>query len=258
MAAEARLAIMMGQESEGALGVAGQPLFATTHWSVVLAARNQETPEAAAALEQLCCSYWQPLYVYVRRRGYGPEDAQDLTQQFLAQFLSKGGFGLANPARGRFRTFLLNSLQHFLTDEWKRARAIKRGGGKLAISLDAQAEAERYCLEMAENLTPERAYERRWAMSLLEEVLAAMKQEYEQAGKGQLFRALQSFVWGPGESPSYAQIATDLGVTEGAARVAVHRLREQYRQRLRAHVAQTVDDPGQVEDELRYLIEVMS
>ena len=248
----------MGRETRDAPGAVGQPVFATTHWSVVLAAAEQESPEAAAALEQLCLTYWRPLYVYVRRRGYGPEEAQDLTQEFFAEFLSKGRFDLADPTRGRFRTFLLKSLQHFLADEWKKAHRIKRGGGNLPIPLDAQAAEERYCLELAETMTPERAYERRWAMTLLEEVLAEMRRDYAQAGKSLQFAALQEFLWGIDESNSYARVAAELHISEGAARVAVHRLREQYRQRLRAQVAQIVSEPSEIDEELRYLIEAVS
>jgi RNA polymerase sigma factor (sigma-70 family) len=249
---------MMGPETTDAPGAAGQPLFATTHWSVVLAAANEKTSQAAEALEQLCLTYWGPLYVYARRRGYGPEDSQDLTQGFLADFLNHGAFDKADPARGRFRTFLLKSFQHFLADDWKKTHRIKRGGGNPPISLDAQTAEERYCLKGAETTTPERAYERRWALTLLEEVLAGMRRDYAQAGKSQQFAVLQEFLWGTDESTSYARVAAELQLTEGAARVAVHRLRVQYRQRLRAQVAQIVSEPNQIDEELRYLIEVMS
>ncbi len=252
------LRVMTGRESTDAPGAVGQPLFTTTHWSVVMAAADQKTPGAAAALEQLCRTYWRPLYVYVRRRGYGPEDAQDLTQDFLAAFLSKRAFDGADPTRGRFRTFLLQSLQHFLVDQWKRAHRIKRGGGALPISIDAQEAEERYCRGLAETLTPERAYERRWAMALLEEVLAGMRQDYAQAGKAPHFEVLQEFLWGTDGAASYARVAEKLGLSEGAARVAVHRLRERYRERLRAQVAQIVSEPKEIDEELHYLIQVMS
>lgn len=249
---------MMARESTDAPGAVGQPLFATTHWSVVLAAAHEQTPQSAGALEQLCLTYWRPLYVYVRRRGHGPEDAQDLTQQFLAEFLAKGAFELADPARGRFRTFLLKCLQNFLADEWKRAHRIKRGGGNPPISLDAQGLEQWYSLAAAESMTPERAYERRWAMTLLEEVLAAMGRDYAQAGKSQQFAVLQELLWGTDEAASYSRVAAELRLSEGAARVAVYRLREQYRERLRAQVAQIVSEPGQIDDELHHLIEIMT
>jgi RNA polymerase sigma-70 factor (ECF subfamily) len=225
---------------------------------VVLAAGQQESPEAVAALENLCRTYWHPLYVYVRRRGYGPDDAQDLTQQFFALFLKNESFSLADPARGRFRTFLLKSVQHFLSDEWKREHRVKRGGDAVRISLDSRLAEERYRAELAEELTPERAYERRWAMTLLEQVLGVLREEYLQAGKGRLFDALQDFLWGLDASTSYGQIAESLGMSEGATRVAVHRLREHFREQLRAAVAHTVSHPAEVDEEIRYLIALMS
>lgn len=237
---------------------AGSAVFTATHWSVVLAAGQQGSPRAVAALETLCRTYWHPLYVYVRRRGYGPEDAQDLTQQFFAQFLEKEGFSRADPDRGKFRSFLLKSIQHFLADEWKRAHRAKRGGGTRTLPWDSQAAEECCRADLAEAMTPERAYERRWAMTLLEQVLTSLRGDYVQAGKPRLFEALQDFLWGPEASLSYAQLAGELGMTEGAIRVAVHRLREHYRDRLRAAVAQTVDKSGEVDEELRYLIALMS
>jgi RNA polymerase sigma factor (sigma-70 family) len=236
----------------------GAPVFSTTHWSVVLAAGQQKSPEAAQALEKLCRTYWQPLYVYVRRRGYNPDDAQDLTQQFFALFLEKEGFSLADPDRGKFRTFLLTAIQHFLADEWKRAHRAKRGGGARVVSLDTQAAEERCRAGLAEALPPDRAYERCWAITLLEQVLSSLRGQYLQAGKGRLFEALEDFLWGPDASMSYARVAEELDMTEGAVRVAVHRLREHYRDRLRAEVAHTVDQPGSVDEELRYLIALMS
>jgi len=249
---------MMGREIKDAPGAVGQPLFATTHWSVVLAAGDGDTPQSAAALEQLCRTYWYPLYVYVRRRGYGVEDAQDLTQQFFAGFLAKESFSLADPARGRFRTFLLKSLQHFLADDWKRAHRARRGGGAFQLPLDEATAETRYAAELTDTMTPERAYEQRWAMTLLEQVLARMREDYGRAGKTRLFEALQDFLWGPDASVSYGVLATELEMTEGALRVAVHRLREHYRERLRAEVAHTVSEPGEVDAELHYLISVIS
>lgn len=245
-----------GGEAEGPGTGAG--LFATTHWSVVLAAGAHGSRQALDALESLCRTYWHPLYVYVRRRGYGPDDAQDLTQQFFALFLKNESFSLADPARGRFRTFLLKSVQHFLSDEWKREHRIKRGGDAVRIPLDRHLAEERYRAELAEELTPERAYERRWAMTLLEQVLGALRAEYVRAGKSRLFEALQDFLWGLDASTSYPQIAEVLGMSEGALRVAVHRLREHYRERLRIEVAHTVSHPADVDEEIRYLIALMS
>jgi len=233
-------------------------LFATTHWSVVLAAGQEASPQSAEALEKLCGAYWYPLYVYARRRGNGPEDAQDLTQQFFARFLEKGSFSLADPARGRFRTFLLKSLQHFLADDWRRAHQAKRGGGKVELPSDSDTAEGRYAVELVETMTPERAFEERWAMTLLEHVLSRMREDYDRAGKARLFEVLQDFLWGTDGSASYAQVAESLAMTEGAIRVAVHRLREQYRERLRAEVAHTVSNPNEVDDELRYLVQAIS
>ncbi len=233
-------------------------IFATTHWSVVLAAGEENTQQSAAALEQLCRTYWYPLYGYVRRRGHSPEDAQDLTQEFFARFLERESFSLADPARGRFRTFLLKSLQNFLTDDWKRVHRAKRGGNAFVLPLDGDMAEARHINELAETLTPERAYEEHWALTLLEQVLARMHEDYARAGKARLFEALQDLLWGVVASVSYAELAKELAMTEGALRVAVHRLRADYRERLRAEVAHTVSDPGEVDAELRHLISVVS
>jgi RNA polymerase sigma-70 factor (ECF subfamily) len=249
---------MTGRENTEAPGVVNQSVFATTHWSVVLATADRESPQAAAALEQLCTSYWYPLYAYVRRRGNSPEDAQDLTQQFFAHFLRSNNFCLADPSRGRFRTFLLHSLEHFLVNEWKRSQRLKRGGGALMLALDAAKGEERYALEPAETMTPERLYERRWAMTLLEEVLASLEKEYIEAGNQHVYKELSGLLWGRDNGISYAQIGARLGMNDGAVRGAMHRLRERYRERLRLAVAQTVAEPGEVEQELRYLIGVVS
>ncbi len=233
-------------------------VFATTHWSVVLAAGEQDSPASAVALEQLCRTYWYPLYLYIRRRGYSPENTQDLTQEFLARFIEKRSFSRADPARGHFRSFLLKSLQHFLADEWKRAHRVKRGGGTVEVPLDGVTAEARYAAELTDTLTPERAYEERWALTLLEQVLERMRADYTRAGKQQLFEMLQDFLWGPDPAVSSAGLAKGLGLTEGALRAAVHRLRENYRERLRAEVAHTVSTPSEIEPELRYLISVMS
>jgi len=232
-------------------------IFATTHWSEVLAAGKQESPRAAEALEKLCRSYWYPLYVYVRRRGYGVEDAQDLTQQFFARVLEKGSFQRANPERGKFRTFLLHALQNFLANEWNRAHALKRGGGAVTLSIEVQDAERRYTVEPATTLTPERAYEKRWALTLLDEVLAGLRQEYTEAGRTRVFDELAERLWGKEAEIAYARIGERLGMKEGAVRGAMHRLRASFRERLRAEVAHTVVDFGQVEDEMRYLLTVV-
>jgi len=246
-------------------GVAGAGLpagaggeFTTTHWSVVLAAGEVASPGAAAALEVLCRIYWYPLYAYVRRRGYDVPDAQDLTQQFFAHLLQKRSLGLADPARGKFRTFLLHALQNFLANEWKHAHRLKRGGGTVSFSLDVEDAEHRYAGEPVTTLTPERAYEKRWAMALLERVLAQLQQEYARAGSSRVFEELADLLWGKNTTVSYVQIGQRLGMTEGTVRGAMHRLRTRYRQRLRAEVAHTVADAGEVDNELRYLIAVVS
>jgi RNA polymerase sigma-70 factor (ECF subfamily) len=249
---------MMGQETTAAPGAVAQSLFATTHWSVVLATADGDSPQATAALEQLCRTYWYPLYVYVRRRGHSPEDAQDLTQQFFALFLQKQYFRLADRARGRFRTFLLHALEHFLVNEWKRSQRLKRGGGATILSLDAGQGEQRYAREPTGTMTPERAYEKRWAMTLLDRVLATLEEEYAAAGSARVFQELAGLLWGKDTGVSYAQIGARLGMSDGAVRGAMHRLRERYRSRLRAEVAHTVADPGEVEAELRHLIQVVS
>ncbi len=251
---------MMGRGAMGTPGAVAQPLFATTHWSVVLAAANQDTPESAAALERLCQTYWYPLYVYVRRRGYGPEDAQDLTQQFFALLLQKDYFRLADPHRGRFRTFLLHALEHFVINEWKKAHRLKRGGGAALLSLDLPTGEQRYALESRNSTTPEQAYEKRWALILLDQVLAKLREQYTIANKERLFDELAGLLWGKDTSSgmdSYAVLGVRLGMSESAARVAMHRLRERYRQLLKAEVAQTVASPQEVDDELRHLLRVV-
>jgi len=249
---------MFGSGNAGEQTASPQGVFATTHWSVVLAAGHAESDQANEALEKLCRTYWYPLYVHVRRRGHSVEDAQDLTQQLFAWFLEKDYFRLADRARGRFRTFLLHALEHFLVNEWKRAHRIKRGAGSPDLSLDAEAAERRYAQEPATWVTPERAYEKRWAMTLLEQVLAGLRQEYVEAGHGDVFDELGELLWGKDAASSYATIGEHLGMTEGATRTAMHRLRERYRARLRTEVAHTVACAEEVEEELRYLIVVIS
>ena len=233
-------------------------VFATTHWSVVLAAGRGEDADAAEALEQLCRTYWYPLYVFIRRRGHDPEDAQDLTQEFFARFLRKEYFRLADPARGRFRTFLAHALEHFLVNEWKRARRVRRGGGTAPLSLEIAGVEERYARESAATMSPEEAYGRRWATTLLDQVLDSLQQEYAQANQERAFQELADLLWGKDRSVSLAEVGARLEMSEGATRVALHRFRRRYRERLRAAVAQTVGNPNELEEELRHLIAVLS
>jgi RNA polymerase sigma factor (sigma-70 family) len=224
----------------------------------VLTAGNSDTARAHAALETLAQSYWYPLYAYVRRRGYSPEDAQDLTQEFFARLLARNWVGSADPEKGRFRTFLLTAMSHFLADEWDRLRAQKRGGGQRVLPLEVTSAETRFQLEPADPLTPEMIYERRWAQTLLETVFERLRRDYEAEGKATLFAELKGSLVQARAAVPYADLAVRLGLSEGALRVAVHRLRQRYRELLRAEIAHTVAGPGEVEEELRYLFRVLA
>jgi RNA polymerase sigma factor (sigma-70 family) len=229
--------------------------FPTTLWTVVLHAGRDEPAQAQAALAQLCQAYWYPLYSFVRRRGYSPHDAEDLTQAFFAQVLEKHGLGRVDPEQGRFRTFLLASLKNFLANEWDRSHARKRGGGQTIVSLDQEAGESRYQLEPSHDLTPERHFERQWAVTLLDQVLAALRDDYHAEGKSDLFEELKTVL--TGQAGAYADMAARLRRSEGAIKVAVHRLRHRYRELIRARIAETVEE-GDVEDELRHLMAVVA
>jgi RNA polymerase sigma-70 factor (ECF subfamily) len=229
--------------------------FPTTLWTVVLRAGGDKSAEAQAALTQLCQGYWYPLYSFVRHRGYSPHDAQDLTQAFFAQLLEKRGLGCVDPEQGRFRTFLLASLKNFLANAWDRSQAQKRGGGQTILSLEQERGETRYQLEPSHDWTPERHFERQWAVTLLEQVLAALSAEYHAEGKGDLFEELKAVL--TGQAGAYAEMAVRLRRSEGAIKVAVHRLRHRYRELMRARIAETVDECD-VDDELRHLVAVLS
>jgi RNA polymerase sigma-70 factor (ECF subfamily) len=232
--------------------------FATTHWSVVLAAGQSADAQASEALEQLCRTYWYPLYAYVRRRGYTPEDAEDLTQEFFARFLAGKYLASVDRARAKFRSYLLGALNHFLADAWDHAHRIKRGGGQALQSLDVRSGESRYTYEPVAELTPDRLFDRRWAFTVLEQVLSRLRQEYERSGKGHLFEKLSAFLPGDAEADPYGELARELGMTESAVRVAVHRLRRRYGQLFSTEVAHTVASPAEIPDEMRYLLEVVS
>jgi RNA polymerase sigma factor (sigma-70 family) len=232
--------------------------FVTTHWSVVLAARRSDTTHAQAALARLCQTYWYPLYAYVRRRGYGAHDAQDLTQEFFARLLEQNWLAQADRDRGRFRSFLLAALSHFLANEWDKARAQKRGGAVQMVPLQLDSAETRYGQEPADPLTPEQCFERRWALALLEEVLGALRKEHLAAGTEEMFEALKPCLVGDCQAQPYAVLATKLGMTEGAVKVAVHRLRQRYRHLLRAEIANTVATPEEVNEEMHHLSAVLS
>jgi RNA polymerase sigma-70 factor (ECF subfamily) len=234
------------------------PAFVTTHWSLVISAGRNDTPRARNALEKLCRNYWFPIYAFVRRQGHGPHDAQDLTQEFFARLLEKNQLAVADPAKGRFRSFLLASLKHFLANEWDKANARKRGGGQVLIPIDF-ATAETSCgIELADNLTAEKIFEQRWALTLLEQVLRRLRAEYVRDDREKLFEQLKPTLTEASRTVAYAEIANRLGTTEGAVKVAVHRLRQRYREVLRAEIADTVANPGEVEDEIRNLFAALA
>ncbi|HEV7406387.1 MAG TPA: ECF-type sigma factor [Chthoniobacteraceae bacterium] len=231
-------------------------VFATTRWSVVLGARDG-SPAGDDALAKLCRTYWYPLYAFVRRQGHGAHDAQDLTQGFFARLLEKKDLAAVDRSKGKFRSFLLASMKHFLANEWDRARAQKRGGGLALISID-DAEAEgRYAHEAAEQSTAEQLFDRRWALTLLDQVLARLEAEMAAAGKRATFDALKFSLTG-GQAAAYEEIAHRLGTTEGALKVAIHRLRDRYRTLLREEIADTVGSAADVDEELRHLFSALS
>jgi RNA polymerase sigma factor (sigma-70 family) len=227
--------------------------FATTHWSVVVAAGHRSSPQAREALATLCRIYWYPLYVFVRRQGFSPEESQDLTQEFFVRLLDKDFMAGVDREKGRFRSFLLAACKHFLSNERDRARAKKRGGGRKLISIDAALAENRYRLEPADELTPEKLFERRWVLTLLDQVLALLKEESIQDGKTQMFDHLKLFLTGDKSHNSYRQVAAELDMTEGAVKVAAHRLRKRYRELLREEIAKTLRDGDSIEDEIREL-----
>jgi RNA polymerase sigma factor (sigma-70 family) len=234
----------------------GAMTFATTHWSVVLAAQGQST-EADAALEKLCRTYWWPLYGFVRREGYKPEEAQDLTQAFFARLLERRDFETVRQERGRLRSYLLASIKNFLSKARHREMTVKRGEGRPLISLEDLLARERADQEPAHKLSPDRIYDRRWALTLLEQVLTRLRGEYEAAGKLPLFDLLKELLAGESGQPSQAEIAAEIGMTENAVKQAFHRLRYRYRQLLHEEIAHTVATPDDVEDELRHFMSIL-
>ena len=228
-------------------------IFATTRWTVVLAAGQRHTAQANVALEELCRIYWFPLYAYVRRRGHTREDAEDLVQEFFARFLAKNYLAGLASERGRFRAFLLAALKHFLANEWDRAQTQKRGGGAAHLSLDWQTADTKFQVAAAAEPSPDQAFDREWALALLERVITRLSDECAADGKAESFARLKPFLTAAQSAMPYAQVSAELGLAEGAVRVAVHRLRRRYRELLRDEIAQTLSDPAQVEEELRAL-----
>ena len=232
--------------------------FASTHWSVVLAAAQTQSPEACEALETLCAAYWYPLYAYVRRKGYSPPEAEDLTQEFFARrVVTKLIFAGMRSSQGKFRTWLLTSLQNMLCNEWDRRHAQKRGGSQPHVSVDLQDAEGRYSVELAHDLTPEKFYERTWAMTLLERALTELRATYERAGKVELFDELKCFLPGALSTQPYAEVALRLGKSEEAVKMAVSRLRQEYGRVLRDEIKRTVSSPEEAQSELRHLLAVL-
>jgi len=239
-------------------GLAKSPAFTTTHWSVVLSAGQRESPDADEALESLCRTYWYPLYAFVRRHGFEVHDAQDLTQEFFARLLEKDFLRVLDRNKGTFRSFLLAALEHFLANEWRRRHTQKRGGRYTFISSDALAAEEAHLQMAATDLSPDKLFDQRWATVLLSRVLGDLQDEFVAAGKGPLFEELKVFLTGEKHAASYAELAAKLGMTEGALKMAVSRLRHRYGERLRAEIGSTVSQPEAVEEELRELLAALS
>ena len=228
--------------------------FTTTRWPLVLAAKRRDDPAGSDAFARLCERYYEPLYSYLRRRGQTPEDAQDLTQGFMARLIEKELLRHADPARGKFRAFLLTSLKHYAANEHVRAKAGKRGGAHSFLSIDLEAAEERYHGEPWDDLTPERLYERRWALAVLERALDALRKEFRANGRDTFYDAVHGSLVGESGTAPYREIAERFGTSEAAVKVAVHRMRRRYGDLVRAEVAETVDSDEAVDDELRYLL----
>lgn len=249
------MSVTHGNSSEFAPGGAR---FTTTHWSVVVTAGDATLPGAVEALEQLCRSYWYPLYAYVRRRGHSPEDAQDLTQEFFQRLLASDWIARADQAKGRFRTFLLCGLKNFLANEWQKSGRLKRGAGKVFVALDGLEAEERYQVEPAELASADKLFERRWALTLLEAVLQRLAAEQDGPDAAEQFSALRPVLVGEPSDEGYAALARRFSVAENTVKSWVHRLRVRYRELLREAVAQTVNGPEEVQDELRFLARVLA
>ena len=248
----------MSTEAKATTTAARGDIFATTHWTVVLAAGNRSSPAADLALEELCRTYWYPLYAYVRRQCQSREDAEDLTQAFFAKLLEKNYLAGLSSNQGRFRAFLLAALKHFLANEWDRANRQKRGGGVPLLSLDYQAADTRYTIDPADQLSPDKLYDRAWAVTLLERVVERLRAESTAAGRTGQFEQLKFFLTVGTDQIPHAEAAAALLMSEGAVRVAVHRLRRRYRELLQQEIAQTVADPAQAAEEMHTLLGAFS
>jgi len=233
-------------------------IFPATQWTVVLAAGGTPSPEAAAALERLCGWYWYPLYAFVRKSGYGPTDAEDLTQEFFARLIEHNWVAHADQHKGRFRSFLLMAMKRFLAKEWDKARTLKRGGQVRFVALQLDTAETRYVRQPADAATPEQVFEKQWALALLELALKRLREDYARDHRDVLFQVLEPCLIGNREALPYAVLAAELGMTEGAVRVAVCRLRERYRVCLKEEIAHTVICPEEVDEEIRHLFRVLA
>lgn len=249
---------MATSESNQLPGVDRTPVFATTHWTVIYAAAETQSPDSGKALDALCVSYWYPLYVYVRRKGYGAEEAKDLTQEFFAQLLSRKLYQVADPTRGKFRWFLLTSLQNFLAKEYRKATAQKRGGNSTTISLDFESAEGRYQHEPSHNATPEKLFEREWAHTLLQRVLERLRNEFSGSEKADRFQVMCAHLVEPEQNTSYADMARELGMSEGSVKVAMHRLRKRYRELYREEIASVVSSDDDIDEEIRHHVSALS
>jgi len=232
---------------------APRDIFATTHWTVVLTAGKRHTPQADAALEELCRTYWFPLYAYVRRRGHPKADAEDLVQAFFARFLEKNYLASLSAERGRFRAFLLASLKNFLANEWKKSQRLKRGGGDVLLSLDWETADTKFQVADTTEPSPDKVFDREWAVALLATVIERLRAECATDGKARQFEQLKIFLTAGKGAVPHAEVARSLGMDEGAVRVAAHRLRKRYRELLRDEIANTLSDVAQVDEEMRAL-----
>jgi DNA-directed RNA polymerase specialized sigma24 family protein len=232
--------------------------FVTTQWSVVRTAGDTVTAVAQEALEKLCLTYWYPLYAYVRRKGHDEHESQDLTQEFFARLLARNDLSALHPSRGKFRAFLLGAINHFLAKEWRKAGALKRGAGQMPLSLDTALAEQRYGAQAAVESAPERLFDRRWAETVLERAAKQLRDEFSGEGRDSLFRELNVFLSAPAGAGDYAAVASRLQMTEAAVAKTVERLRRRYRDLVRSEIAQTVSTPAELEEEMRYLLEVLA
>ncbi len=239
-------------------GVSPVPWFTTTHWSVVLTAGGGASPGADAALERLCRTYWWPLYAFVRRGGHAAHDAQDLTQEFFARLLAKDFLRAVDRSKGKFRSFLLGAMEHFLANEWRRTQTQKRGGNFSFVSIVDDSAVLPFLQLPATSLSPERVFDQQWAMTLLHTTVARLREEFDAAGKAAQFDAIKIFLTGESRAASYADLAAQLGTTEAALKMAVSRMRQRYGELLRAEIANTVAGPEEVDAELRVLFAALS